>query len=406
MKYRLILGFALFSLSSFVQLDDDKEHYEFTHNERFHIDVPTPGLFDQGQRYITVDLNELNKSGWVFPVPDGRLFTPTFIHNTSAWYILSEKKALVCAAMDGIVRLSRKTPVGRTVVIRHDNGLETVYGNNAKNLVKVGDYVRSGDPIALSGKDGATSYTYFMVMVNGSVIRPDLLFQNDRKTFRPQVMVCENVDGQIHLSFHEKGTVMECMPRFNWSNGADPEIIDLNRPFSNFETQHVAVPTPGLFESSSSFTLDLSQISDWSYPLIGAKVISPYGRSRRSHSGTDLKTFPKDKIRAAFSGVVRFSGRYSAYGKMIVIRHANGLETCYSHNAKNLVKVGDKVKAGDVIALVGRTGRASTEHCHFEVRVNGMAFDSGILFDHAAGCLRSGKVTFKKSGKQVLIDVE
>lgn len=407
MRFYLFLGLVLLGLSSFTEIDPDmKDNHEFTRNERYHIDVPTPGLFDQGRRYITIDLGELNQGGWMFPVAGGKLFKPHFIYDTSAWYILSEPESVVCAAMDGMVRLSRKTSVGRTVVIRHSNGLETVYGNNSRNLVKVGDYVRCGDPIAVSGKDAGVNYTYFVIMLNGSAIRPGILFQTNTMKFRDNVMVCENVNGSIHLSFHQKGAVMECKPHFEWSDEMEQGIVDLERPLSDFETQHVAVPTPGLFDESSSFTLDLSRISDWSYPLPGAKVISPYGGNRKSHSGTDLKTFPKDKIHAVFSGIVRFSGNYSAYGKMIVIRHANGLETCYSHNAQNLVKVGDKVKAGDVIALVGRTGRASTEHCHFEVRVNGMSFNSAMLFDHSTGRLRSGKLTFKKSGNRVLVKAE
>lgn len=410
MRVFCFLGLVLLGLSSFTEIGPElgeKDNHEFTRNERYHIDVPTPGLFDQGRRYITVDLGELNHGGWMFPVAGGKLFKPDFIYDTSAWYILSDSKSVVCAAMDGIVRLARKTPVGRTVVIRHSNGLETVYANNSKNLVKVGDYVRCGDPIAVSGEDAGLNYTYFLVMVNGSAIRPGILFQaGTTMKFKEQVLVCEDINGRIHLSFHPKGTVMECKPHFEWCDGIEQGIIDLNRPLSAFETQHVVVQTPGLFDASSSFTLDLSRISDWSYPLPGAKVISPYGGNRKSHSGTDLKTFPKDKIRAAFSGVVRFSGNYSAYGKMIVIRHANGLETCYSHNAKNLVKVGDRVKAGDVIALVGRTGRATTEHCHFEVRVNGMSFNSAMLFDHSTGSLRSGKITFKKSDNRVLVNAE
>ena len=170
----------------------------------------------------------------------------------------------------------------------------------------------------------------------------------------------------------------------------------MDRPLTAMERQNVGVAKPGLFENTSAITVDLSRVGTWSYPLPGAKVISPYGGKRKNHTGTDLKTRPKDKIRAVFDGVVRFSGKYSAYGNMVVVRHANGLETCYSHNARNLVKVGDRVKAGDVIATVGRTGRATTEHCHFEVRVNGVPFNSNYLFDHARHALRSDKLTFKR----------
>lgn len=77
-------------------------------------------------------------------------------------------------------------------------------------------------------------------------------------------------------------------------------------------------------------------------------MISPYGGKRR-HSGVDLKTKANDEIVAAFDGEVVASGPYYGYGNCIRIKHAYGLETLYSHQSKNFVKKGDKVKAGQVI---------------------------------------------------------
>ena len=93
-----------------------------------------------------------------------------------------------------------------------------------------------------------------------------------------------------------------------------------------------------------------------------------------------------------------FAGTFAAYGNLIRIKHTNGLETYYSHNSKNLVKVGDRVKAGQVIALTGRTGRASTEHLHFETRVNGQARNSAVYFDHTNHRLRTEAFTKTKGG--------
>ena len=125
-----------------------------------------------------------------------------------------------------------------------------------------------------------------------------------------------------------------------------------------------------------------SNTQHWCYPLPGAKVISPYGsRGGRTHSGTDLKTKPNDNILAAFDGEVVFSGSYYGYGNLVRIKHVNGLETYYSHNSVNLVKEGQHVKAGQVIALVGQTGRATTPHLHFEIRVNGKTRNPADYFD-------------------------
>ena len=126
--------------------------------------------------------------------------------------------------------------------------------------------------------------------------------------------------------------------------------------------------------SSCSQTKNLAESSgDGYYPLPGAKVISPYKNNRGSHrhTGVDLKTKPNDTIYAVFDGVVTMSKSYYGYGKCIIIKHADGTETLYSHNSKNYVKEGEKVKGGQKIALTGKTGRATTEHLHFEVRKNG-----------------------------------
>jgi murein DD-endopeptidase MepM/ murein hydrolase activator NlpD len=138
----------------------------------------------------------------------------------------------------------------------------------------------------------------------------------------------------------------------------------------------------------------------WScYPLPGTKVMSPFGRrGGRRHTGVDLKTVNKDNILAAFAGEVVFSGRFSGYGNLVRIRHENGLETYYSHNSKNLVKVGDQVKAGQVIALVGQTGRASTPHLHFETRIGGQAVNPNRFFDHVTHSIRLEAFNKKRDG--------
>lgn len=173
--------------------------------------------------------------------------------------------------------------------------------------------------------------------------------------------------------------------------------------FTQAEKRIVATPTKGLFDDKDVLTVDLGQYGneEWCYPLEGSKVISPFG-GRRHHSGVDIKTRPNDNIKAVFDGVVRFAQPYYGYGNVIVIRHANGLETLYSHNSKNLVKVGDRVKAGDVIALTGRTGRATTEHCHFEVRVNGKIVNPGKLFNFETRSLKTDLLGFNKYGKSVI----
>ena len=157
--------------------------------------------------------------------------------------------------------------------------------------------------------------------------------------------------------------------------------------FSTMETNHIRVATPGLFSQRELIELPLEDIPDteYSFPLPGGKVISPYGRGRGRHSGIDIKTYAKDTIRSAFNGVVRMSKPYSAYGNVVVVRHDFGLETIYSHNFKNLVHCGDTVKAGQPIALTGRTGRASTEHLLKQISLH-----KQTMIRQRIGCSKKG----------------
>lgn len=163
-------------------------------------------------------------------------------------------------------------------------------------------------------------------------------------------------------------------------------------------------PSAAVEEHADRYVVNFAAMpaAEWCYPLPGAKVISPYGgRNRRGHSGVDIKTKPADDIFAAFDGVVTMSESYYGYGKCIIIRHAFGVETLYSHNKKNLVKVGDHVKAGQKIALTGQTGRATTPHLHFECRLGGRPFDPAILWDHQTHSLRLDSFIFYKDGRIV-----
>ena len=177
--------------------------------------------------------------------------------------------------------------------------------------------------------------------------------------------------------------------------------------FSAREMADVRVATPGLFAKSNHIYLHLDSLKDheYAFPLPGGKVISAYG-TRGGHSGTDIKTCAKDTIRAAFDGVVRMSKPYYAYGNIVVIRHANGLETLYSHNFKNLVKAGDVVKAGQAIGLTGRTGRGTTEHVHFETRINGQHFNTNLIFDLKERTFRKECIKCTKNGSKIVVKTQ
>lgn len=118
-------------------------------------------------------------------------------------------------------------------------------------------------------------------------------------------------------------------------------------------------------------------------PTTSRVITSNFGsRWGRQHKGLDIKVYIGDTIRAAFSGkvrIVRYEG--GGYGKYIVIRHNNGLETIYGHLSKQLVEENQEVRAGDVIGLGGNTGRSTGSHLHFETRLCGVALNPALMFD-------------------------
>lgn len=93
------------------------------------------------------------------------------------------------------------------------------------------------------------------------------------------------------------------------------------------------------------------------------------------HSGVDFAGKEGSDIIAVAAGVVTWSGDRQGYGLMVEVSHGKGFTTRYAHNKENLVKVGDVVKKGQIIALMGTTGRSTGYHVHFEVYKNGRAVD-------------------------------
>ena len=119
-------------------------------------------------------------------------------------------------------------------------------------------------------------------------------------------------------------------------------------------------------------------------------------RRGRRHQGVDIPLKTGDPVYATFTGKVRVSKYWGAFGNLVVIRHDNGLETFYAHLSKRNVEVGDWVNAGDVIGLGGSTGRSTGPHLHFETRHNGFAFDPQWLIDFEKGTLRHRLFVLKK----------
>ena len=134
-------------------------------------------------------------------------------------------------------------------------------------------------------------------------------------------------------------------------------------------------------------------------PTPSRVVTSNFGaRWGRQHKGLDIKVYIGDTIRAAFSGKVRIV-KYErrGYGKYVVIRHYNGLETSYGHMSAQLVTENQEVRAGDPIGLGGNTGRSTGSHLHFETRVCGVALNPALMFDFRNQDVTGDFYTFRRS---------
>lgn len=149
-------------------------------------------------------------------------------------------------------------------------------------------------------------------------------------------------------------------------------------------------------ELPDSFRIDLRHFH---MPTVSRVITSNFGsRWGRQHKGIDIKVYIGDTIRAAFSGkvrIVKYEG--GGYGKYIVIRHTNGLETIYGHLSKQLVAENQTVKAGEPIGLGGNTGRSTGSHLHFETRLCGMALNPALMFDFRAQDIVADSYMFHKN---------
>ncbi len=115
-------------------------------------------------------------------------------------------------------------------------------------------------------------------------------------------------------------------------------------------------------------------LSGWLSSRYGTRI-DPFSGKKAWHEGVDFAGKAGADIVAVASGVVSWSGERYGFGKMVEVAHGDGVITRYAHNQENLVKVGDMVRRGDVVARMGNSGRSTGPHVHFEVHKNGRPVD-------------------------------
>ncbi len=128
---------------------------------------------------------------------------------------------------------------------------------------------------------------------------------------------------------------------------------------------------------------------DW--PLATGVLTSRFGPRRNvCHDGIDIAAPSRTPVRAAASGRVIYSGRMRGYGRVVIVQHNDIYSTVYAHHRRNLVRKGQWVQQGDKIATVGRSGRSTGPHLHFEIRVRDIALDPLLYLPQRPIALREG----------------
>jgi murein DD-endopeptidase MepM/ murein hydrolase activator NlpD len=119
------------------------------------------------------------------------------------------------------------------------------------------------------------------------------------------------------------------------------------------------------------------------YPVEGdisspyGKRLSPFSEEQTFHSGVDISAPPGTPIRATADGVVVYSAWTPYSGFLVVVEHGCGFSTVYAHNKKNVVKVTQRVRRGDIVGLVGSTGKSTGPHVHYEIWERGKRVNPG-----------------------------
>ena len=215
-------------------------------------------------------------------------------------------------------------------------------------------------------KDAIVTYKYYEIAVEDTVIEK-VDTSTEAEEVVKQVQSEENSQ-EIQLSIVEKYT----------QNVEEVNTSELEVAKANVQQQVENTITDIEKQKEEQERLDsLPSINGIKLAVtpIEGRITSRYGVSsslrKSTHTGLDIAAVQGTDIHVIADGTVTSASYNGAYGNLVKVDHGNGVETWYAHTSKMLVKKGDTVKAGDIIAKVGSTGNSTGPHLHLEIRING-----------------------------------
>jgi len=217
----------------------------------------------------------------------------------------------------------------------------------------------------------------------------DSLFRLDQIPFA----LINEVNGQLASRHHEHPHT-SMIPH-------DDTPYPANCIYHSWHTTKANPYSLDLSKNDSTISLlltDKDMFCDYVFPLEKSVVTSKFGwRNGRNHNGFDLDLEVWDPVKSSFAGVVRVATTVGHYGRLVVVRHYNGLETYYAHLHRFKVKTGDVVDAGDIIGLGGSSGRSTGSHLHYEIRYKGIPLDPGQIVAFKNKQLISDEIVLNKT---------
>ena len=290
------------------------------------------------------------------------------------------------------------------------NGEKIGYCEDKNTLQsKINNYMENGEDgqehVAFVQIDELPEYT-MCLLKKGIVTNDDEIYETIKETgtvYYRYYAIAENDDEKLYVAtFEEADNTIKELKDKDSSNYSEltiiekyeaeiPEITteedaisDLYKEKSKATNNSTASKSTTKYSSAGSGKVSTSRELNNSKVSIGISLIKPvsgvltsrYGyRWGRTHTGIDIGVPTGTPVKASASGTVTFAGWKGSLGNLVVISHGNGVQTYYGHNSKILVKAGQSVSQGEAIAKAGSTGRSTGSHVHFEIRVNGSAYN-------------------------------